>query len=530
MAFVSYSCFEDTDTCEVAPMPTHPIDAPVPLCSAPSVAAEKITTHHSRLTTQQGREAGDTNPKLDVAVAPALPTEEPPSWMELRQIIGARCRRLSIRVILPVTAFVLTLWVALIFRVSCFCVTPYNDFGKFYYSGVAYIRGENMYHWWPVTPDWLTGTVTLDGEERSFDLLNLNPPHFHILLLPLLGLPAPTAFLVWLVFSAVCLLATLRLVSRELALTWTPQARQLAYIGLLGAVITVDMIQHAQLAWLLMLAVAYVWREVRHDRWLRAGAVLGVLVSVKAFFLILVPYFLLRKQFRALGLALLAAVGCLGVGVALFGIANHQSWLAALGQVSDWAWYPKNASLWAVLTRTLHDNPMFVTWADVPLPTLKLVWLVIGGVMGLLTLAVACADRSRLGLDRAFALLLVGVVLFSPLGWIYYYWLSLAPLAAVLVHWYRHRPADARSFLARQSWRWWFLALLIPGLALPIWTTIWWQPSAWATLTIGNLYFWLALAVWLTLIADGLPHVRVPGLALFARRSPVTSLNLVSQR
>jgi hypothetical protein len=437
-------------------------------------------------------------------VAPTSQLEPALSWSELGGIIRARCRSFAVKVLLPVVAFGLACWTCLAILLTYFLVTPYNDFGKFYYSGIAHARGEDMYQWWPVTPDLLTGLRTLDGEERIYDLLNLNPPHFHLLLLPLLNMPVEVAHMVWLAVGLGCLLLMGQIWTRELGFAWTEKSRQLALIAFLGPVITIDMIQHGQLAWLLVLPVGLLWMKARKNHWLWAGAILGVLVSIKAFFLILAPYFLFRKQFRALGLAVLAALCCFAAGVLVFGVDNHRSWLAALAHADDWAWYPKNASLWAALSRTWHDNPLFVCFADLPLPALKLVWLVLGGGMGLLTLLVALADRSPAGLDRAFALLLIGAVLFSPLGWIYYYWLALPPLAAVLVDWQRRSPLGANGGLfTRRNWRWWFLCLIVPALALPLWSTIWWQPSAVSTLLIGNLYFWIAFAVWLTLIVDG---------------------------
>src|SRR5688572_20635915 len=65
-----------------------------------------------------------------------------------------------------------------------------NDFGKFYYSTRLFLEGQDMYG---VSP--ATGIEVAENEVRQF--WNMNPPHFHLLLLPLARLPPIPAFAVW---------------------------------------------------------------------------------------------------------------------------------------------------------------------------------------------------------------------------------------------------------------------------------------------------------------------------------------------
>ena len=53
---------------------------------------------------------------------------------------------------------------------------------------------------------------------RATGPLNLNPPHFHLLLWPLTAFAPTTAFTIWMALSAVALLASLMLVSTSLRL------------------------------------------------------------------------------------------------------------------------------------------------------------------------------------------------------------------------------------------------------------------------------------------------------------------------
>src|SRR5262245_28505683 len=89
-----------------------------------------------------------------------------------------------------------------------------NDFGKFYYSARLFLDGQDMYGPSPATAIPVAGTET-----RQF--LNMNPPHFHLVMLPLAELPPGVALSVWSVINLLALILSLRLISRELGISWT---------------------------------------------------------------------------------------------------------------------------------------------------------------------------------------------------------------------------------------------------------------------------------------------------------------------
>jgi hypothetical protein len=132
---------------------------------------------------------------------------------------------------------------------------------------------------------------------------------------------------------------------------------------------------------------------------------------------------------------------------------------------------------------------------------IKLVWLVLGGVLGLLSL-IACAwDSSEERTDRAFALLLTAALLLSPLGWGYYFWLPLGPVLVVLARWARRQSLGVR---------WWLVGFTLPLMFVPFHLYVACQPSLWATVLLGNLVFWPLFGVWLALVLDGWAHLRYP--------------------
>ena len=99
--------------------------------------------------------------------------------------------------------------------------------------------------------------------------------------------------------------------------------------------------------------------------------------------------------------------------------------------------------------------------------------------------------------------------LVSPLGWCYYLWLPAGGFFAWISAGGRPcRWADTSG---------WLLAIVVVGLWWPNELTVLGQPGAWASATIGSIYFWGTAALWLfisgwrTSIERAVPHGRTAG-------------------
>jgi dolichol-phosphate mannosyltransferase len=205
---------------------------------------------------------------------------------------------------------------------------------------------------------------------------------------------------------------------------------------------------------------------------------------------------------------------CFALGVAVFGWENHRAWMSKFATAGEWTWFGYNGSLYGMFSRSLTDNPLFVPVLAAPPGTVRVLWLIVAAPIGLATLAAAV----RVGVDRAFALLLVGAILLSPLGWSYYFCLAVAPTAAVVLKW-RDGPGASP----------WSKRLLAGGVALMLWPLLpsglipfdLGQPNPAATLLIANLCSYSLLAVWIALLVDAVRARRLqapwtnprPGLA-----------------
>jgi hypothetical protein len=293
------------------------------------------------------------------------------------------------------------------------------------------------------------------------------------------------------------------------------------------------MLYTGQLSFLLLVPVTLMWLAARRGSWGRVGVLLGLTLSVKPFLGVLLAYLCWRRRWRAVAACLAVVVLCFGIGVLVFGWQNHVSWHQRLASSDGWAWLPMNASLLGMLTRLFTESVWYVPFVSLSARTVWLLWLAIGVVMGLATLLVTSRGESPEDVDQDFMLLLASAVLFCPLGWVYYLWLALPPLTALLS---RGWPFAA----AKEGQRWPRVLLTIMVLAFlwpPISTRIgqpefigprrspelppigegWLvPPSAFATLLIGNVYFWGLFAAWVALIASALARKRQAR----ARRAP----------
>ncbi len=386
-------------------------------------------------------------------------------------------------------AFALVFWNALLLFLMIW-LTPKNDFGRTYYSAVLWVQGEDMYA--------LNRSVPWYIDDETINLWNLNPPHFHVLLLPLVPLPDLTALALWCGLNAFCLVIACGWIMKETGLTMTPGLRKWGLLGLLGFIGTGTALVTGHMSFLIFMLVTRVWIDARRGNWNRAGIWLGLALSVKPFLLIILPYLVLRRRWNGLASALATALGCFALGLAVFGIDGLMSWRNTLAQAETWSWLPMNGSIMGLLTRTFSHNLIFGEVAELPPALISALWLAIGIPVGLLTLGVSLTDSSPRGVDRAFALLLVGALLLSPLGWTYYFWLPVGPLVALSVAWWRDDRESASPWSRR------LLVASLPGFMLPLHAVVFFQKSPAATLITGSVYFWSLLLAWLALIVDGL--------------------------
>jgi hypothetical protein len=348
-----------------------------------------------------------------------------------------------------------------------------QDYGMFDFSARQLRAGAEIYAPPPASAD--------SDRPRP---LNLNPPHFHLLLLPFTALPPDAAFAVWMGLSLIALAAALVMMARAVRLgAWG--FASLCAAALLSPALHATMLT-GQVGLLLLVPFTLAWIAARGGRDVAAGLGLGLCASIKPFVLLFAVAFVVQKRWRAAGAMGAAGLAMFMIGAMAIGLPEYAAWARQLSGVT-WAEHYMNASLLGLLERTFSATP----WGQHPVIDLPAVirplWIAAIGVVVAVTARRWITSHD---VDRTFLITSAAMLLVSPLGWVYYFWFLMPPLLAVLV-----RPGAigprARTLVWIAS-----AALLVPS-PLP------WQSFVTGVLTstLGSIYAWGLLLLWIAAVA-----------------------------
>jgi hypothetical protein len=364
-----------------------------------------------------------------------------------------------------------------------------NDFGKFYYAVRAFFDGQDMYG------PTIATTVALGPNEWQ-QFWDLNPPHFHLAILPLAVLPPATALTLWLIGGWFCLAFSIMIIGAELSIPWTRRNVFIATIAALAPSSMTMVMYNGQVTFILLLPVTYAWIAARRSQWSRAGVALGLAAGVKPFLGLFFAYLLLSRRWRAAAVMLAVIVLLVAAGGLVFGVEAYRSWLEVASRV-DWIWSPMNGSVAGLATRTFGDNPMFPPLIHAP-NAVRIMSLVVPLLIVGYTLWRATHVAIQPAADWAFAAIVFAALLASPLGWMYYISLAAGPITALSMCHGWHRSRIVRTCL----W------LIIPGLIVPPFLTGVAGARLLSGLTLGSLYTWTILCLWAAVLVEARPVAR----------------------
>lgn len=344
-----------------------------------------------------------------------------------------------------------------------------NDFGKFYYATQQWFTGNSLYS--PTVASLMEVTAS-----HWIQFADLNPPHFHLLILPFVVLPLDVAAYLWNGLNVWAAIFAGLLTCSELQI----QIRRDQVLPLAAAILTCGATEAAaatgQYTGVLLLGTSLAWRASRHSQPVRSGTMIGLLMSLKPFLGLFVLVHLIRREFVAAAAALTTMIAAFVVGVTVFGLQEHQDWLSALA-TAQWTWAAMNGSWQAVAARLFDLSPYYSPLVVAP----GLVWPI--WLIGCVIVATMMFFVARRGVDHAYAGTILGALLISPLGWVYYHWLALPPCLAL---WKTRVPGLAKIGLA--------------CLATPLFALLFFQPNPLATLSLGSIYTWATVLLFLAVV------------------------------
>jgi hypothetical protein len=246
-------------------------------------------------------------------------------------------------------------------------------------------------------------------------------------------------------------------------------------LWLAASAVTTTTVLTGQVSVFIAVPATLAWWTARRGRWASAGAWCGVVVAAKLFAAPLLLWLALDRE-RRRGVLPAAATILLSfaLGAAWFGWDATVAWVGEL-QRAEWWWTSINASIPGLVARCLVESPFYAPLVEAPWAVKPLGYACVPAIV------LATIWRAhRADADRAFALLYLGSLLASPLGWVYYGWFVVGPCYALI--------SDDR--LGRGPTWFALVALLVPPYVVS------WPHHAVWTITIGSAYTYAFAAMW----------------------------------
>jgi Glycosyltransferase family 87 len=310
---------------------------------------------------------------------------------------------------------------------------------------------------------------------------NMNPPLFQLMIRPLTAFPLPTAAEIFRLLNVVALVGCIWWLARTSEDRWTLAD----YGALLAWAPMASVVSLNQLTWILWPPLLWAWWCWRQNRWAAGAIGYGLAVGLKPFLGVFLLWLIVTRRWQAVFVSCLSGAAFFAIGLVVYGVDVNLAWADALGDVT-WAYAGMNASLQGLLTRAL-SKPVVISDPLVFAPELVSPLATAGGAVIVL---VTILRTRRLSIDQAWQPLMVSALLASPLGWLYYIWWIL--------------PGARPLQLLREA----------PLLWVPLVFPLRLFPSTWLGLTLGSIYFWGLLSLWLNRICFDPGYVRYsPGTA-----------------
>ena len=224
-----------------------------------------------------------------------------------------------------------------------------TDFYKFYQSALFYFEGQDIYDKIirPLSPAevaFMHGTILVLSSD-------LNPPFFTLLLLPTAWFDYTQSFIIWSALSFIATIAGILLTFKPYPALWNNiNARLWALVGFLLYFPTYANLRFGQVTSFLLLITAGAWLASRKQKDHIAGILLGLALSIKAFYGLFLIYFAVRRQWRLLFYMCVTYAICAASALWVFGYSTYKIYYLTLTKI---LWYSAswNGSILGFLTR-----------------------------------------------------------------------------------------------------------------------------------------------------------------------------------
>ena len=306
-----------------------------------------------------------------------------------------------------------------------------NDFVNYYVTARARFEGRSLDRAYERT--WLEAERARSGIP-TLGFFIPNPPANALLLLPVAGLGPYAAKAVWSAFLALCLLLSFLTLRR--AVTFSPWL--LALVFLVPSASIRNALLYGPPYPLLLLFLSLALLAGLRGRDFVSGLLLAPAVALKLYGLVFLPYFLLRKRFRAAAGLLAGLVLLTSLSVGLLGAPIHSVYVKEMlrpsltGRVLDP--YSANWQSLASVSRRLLEREEELNPSPLTDRPALAEGLAAGLPAGLMFLALICTKREEdaSALKGNWAILSLASLTASSLPATYHFVLLALPVALLL--------------------------------------------------------------------------------------------------
>ena len=176
--------------------------------------------------------------------------------------------------------------------------------------------------------------------------------------------------------------------------------------------------------------IVLIWLSARKEKYLLAGIILGIAMSIKIFLGLFLIFFAAQRRWRILFWALSIFIFCNVISLITFGLSTYKQHLELLSKSHLYINASWNASFSAFFTR------IFGGAENIPLIELPMLAYGLASslsfLLALLLINTSLAQPREFSplvrFDIGYALTIVAMLLISPFGWIYYFPSLIIPL------------------------------------------------------------------------------------------------------
>ena len=315
-----------------------------------------------------------------------------------------------------------------------------SDFRGFLNAGNRFIEGKFLY-------------------EDSRVATNVTwPPFFAIFIAPfslLARLSLPLSQVIWYLINAFLFILTIDIWCQlfyDQRLGWFNEGHAHSFYSLSIFIPLVLIAQSVfkvfvplQINILVLFLMSLSFLHLREEKNYLSGFWLGLISAIKVFPVLVLPYFIYRKKFKALFICIVTGLVLTVVPVLRYGWGNYLHNLQVWIQISLLGGYPLgglNQSMYAMIGRWVASDPFIIMSERIPAPpvdsagSIAAIWLYRGFYLMLLGAFFYWLHKRNyksLAVEAAFMIVLA--MLFSPIAW-RNYWIITFPGYFVLYNLY----------------------------------------------------------------------------------------------